>query len=279
MPLIRWLQFILSHSIFISICAVALCYQTFLLLHIPPNNYIYGLIFFSTLSSYNFYWLISKYYFNRDIPPVTFLIKQFSNTALFIIAAAGVLYCMILLLGILSYIVVAVLLTLLYSVPLWPVKKLEFTRKAGFLKTVLLSFTWTFVTVMIPVSQSPTVATSSIQLLFSARFLFMLMLCIIFDSRDIQVDKIHALRSLATDVSRQTLRIIMMVVFTAYLLCGFFLRYFFDNKAQIVAFLITGIVTFSVYRMSLKKQGYFFYYFLVDGLMLFSAIATFVATI
>lgn len=105
------------------------------------------------------------------------------------------------------------------------------------------------------------------------------MLCIIFDSRDINVDKIHALRSLATDVSRKTLFVLMAIVFIAYLAAGFSLRYYFDDTAQLVAFFITGIITWLVYRLSLKKQNYFFYYFVVDGLMLFSAIATFVASI
>ncbi|MEO6671676.1 MAG: hypothetical protein ABIN36_19485 [Ferruginibacter sp.] len=275
----KWLQFILSHSIFISFCAVGLCAQTFLLLHIPSSNYIYGLIFFSTLSSYNFYWLISKYYFNRESSPRKFLLKQFSNLSIFVLAALGLLYCLSYLPAILPYIIVAVLLTLLYSVPLWPVKQLAFTRKAGFLKTVLLSFTWTYVTVIIPAQESIPLNHLSVALLFSARFLFMLMLCIIFDSRDIHVDKIHALRSLATDVSQRTLGIIMTIVFSLYLACGFFLRYFFDSNAQIIAFLVTGMVTLSVYRMSLRKQGYFFYYFLVDGLMLFSSIASFIASI
>ena len=34
-----------------------------------------------------------------------------------------------------------------------------------------------------------------------------------------------------------------------------------------------------VYFFSTRKQGYLFYYFVVDGLMLFSALATFVAGI
>ncbi len=275
----KWLQFILSHSIFISLCAVALCYQAFLLLHVPFDNYVYGLVFFATLSSYNFYWLISKYYFNRQQSVISFLSKNFSNTLLFAGAATGLLYCMAYLHNIIPYIIVAVLLTLLYSVPLWPVKALAFTRKAGFLKTVLLAFTWAYVTVIIPVRESVFTESLSVILLFSARFLFMLMLCIIFDSRDIQVDKIHSLRSLATDVSNNTLRIIMAIVFSLYLICGLFLRYYFDNTPQVIAFLITGIITLMVYLMSLRKRGYFFYYFLVDGLMLFSALATFVATI
>jgi hypothetical protein len=275
----RWLQFILSHSIFISLCAAALCYQTFLLLQVPFNYYVYGLVFFATLSSYNFYWLISKYYFSRGVGPAGFMKKNFSNVFLFFIAAVGLFTCMIRLPGILPYVCVAVILTLLYSVPLWPVKALNFTRKAGFLKTVLLAFTWTYVTVAIPVQQSLFVNSLSTGLLFTARFLFMLMLCIIFDSRDIHVDKMHSLRSLATDVSHRTLQIMMIVIFSLYLLTGFFLRWYFDNNEQVIAFLITGLVTLTVYRLSLKKQGYFFYYFIVDGLMLFSALATFVASI
>jgi branched-subunit amino acid transport protein len=173
----------------------------------------------------------------------------------------------------------AVFLTLLYSVPLWPIRQLAFTRKTGFLKTVLLAFTWTYVTVMIPVQQAVDLSNYSVALLFTARFLFMLMLCIIFDSRDISVDKINSLRSLATDVSKKTLQFIMATVFTVYLCAGVLLRNHFHDTAQVIAFLITGLLTVIVYRLSLKKQGYFFYYFVVDGMMLFSAAATFVASI
>ena len=275
----KWLQFILSHSIFISFCAFALCCQSFQLLHIPINFFICWLIFFSTLSSYNFYWLISKYHFSDDKNPGYFLQKHFSNVFFFLIAALGLLYNLYLLQQLLPSVIIAVLLTLLYSIPLWPVKQLEFTRKAGFLKTGLLAFTWAYVTVIIPAQQGILISSLSVGLLFAARFLFMLMLCIIFDSRDINVDKIHSLRSLATDVSRQTLAVIMTIAFIFYLANGFLLRYYFDDTAQVIAFFITGIVVLLVYRLSLKKQNYFFYYFLVDGLMLFSAAATFVASI
>lgn len=275
----KWIQFILSHSIFISICAAALCYQTFQLLHIPFNYFIYGLIFFATLCSYNFYWLISKYHFNTGNDPRDFLLKHFSNVFIFLVAASGLVVCLYFLPATAPVVLIAVFLTLLYSIPLWPVKKLAFTRKAGFLKTVLLAFTWAYVTVMIPVQQAFSISSLSIGLLFTARFLFMLMLCIIFDSRDINVDKIHSLSSLATDVSRKTLQVIMAIVFVLYLVTGFLLRYYFNNNAQIIAFFITGLLTLFVYRLSLRQQGYFFYYFLVDGLMLFSSAATYVASI
>jgi hypothetical protein len=60
---------------------------------------------------------------------------------------------------------------------------------------------------------------------------------------------------------------------------GFLLRFNFSTTPQVVAFFITGLIVLFVYRMSLKQQGYIFYYFIVDGLMLFSAVATYVASI
>lgn len=274
----RWLHFILSHSIFISFCAVALCYQSFYLLHIPEQKIIYGLIFFSTLGSYNLYWLISKYHFVSNITLFGFIQRNFSNVLFLSIAAVGLFYCARFVSDIIPQISIAIVLTLIYSIPLWPFRIFSFARKAGFLKTVLLAFTWTYVTVMIPASRSAA-SNLSIELLFTARFLFMLMLCIIFDSRDINIDKIHALRSLATDVSRETLQKLMSAIFFLYIATGFLLRYYYDDNKQIVAFFIIGIMTLIVYRLSLKKQGYYFYYFLVDGLMLFSALATFLASI
>jgi len=44
------------------------------------------------------------------------------------------------------------------------------------------------------------------------------------------------------------------------------------------AFLITGGFVWWVYTLSLKNQGYLFYYFLVDGLMLVSATVSVIAS-
>lgn len=274
----RWLHFILSHSIFISICAVALCFQTYLLLHIPYDNNVYGFIFFSTLSSYNFYWLISKYYFNRKDSVIAFLKNNITYTVLFFIAAGGMIFFSIFLYDALIYICFAILLTLLYSLPLWPFRISAFARQAGFLKTTLLAFTWAYVTVIIPAAPLFSIDIGML-LLFIARFFFMLMLCIIFDTRDISVDKIHALRSLATDVSMKGLRSIMLVAFILYLAAGLLVRYHFRDNEQLVAFIANGIIVWIVYKASLQKQGYIFYYFVVDGLMLLSAAATYLASI
>ena len=274
----RFLHFILSHSIFISLCAVSLCYQTYTLLHIDSNIIVYAFVFFATLSSYNFYWLLSKYRLSNFISIPDFVSINFSYLLLVGFAGAGMFFCLYLLPSLINYAAVAVLLTLLYSLPLWPSFRYSvILRKAGFLKPVLLAFTWSFVTTIIPAAPVLSSSSATVISLLTARFFFMFLLCIIFDRRDANVDKINGLHSLATDVSRHILKTLMVLAFVIFIAAGLLFRYYFNDNAQLIAFFITGILIWWVYRASLKKQGYVFYYFVVDGLMLFSAGATFIA--
>jgi len=275
----RWLHFILSHSIFVSLCAVALCYQTFTLLHIQPGWLLYAFVFFSTLSSYNFYWFLSKYSFGIRAGFLSFLIKNRNYVFIFCGAGSGMLICLYYIPNIQQHVAIAVLLTLLYSMPLWPFKWAKYLRRVGVLKTILLAFTWAYVTVIIPAATVLHTQTFAVISLMIARFFFVGMLCVIFDTRDIKLDKLYALRSLATDVSTVTLKNIMLLSFIIYVAAGLLVRYHFSDNFQLFAFIITGLVTGWVYLLSFKPRGYLFYYFGVDGLMLFSAGATFVASL
>ncbi len=273
----KWLRFFFSHSVFISICAAALCFQTHILLGVEIRPLVYVLVFSSTLSGYNLYWLISKFHFSRHgFSP--FLKRNISNILILLLGTVSTVYCLVQLPYLTIVFTAGVLLTILYSLPLWPFRFAKKLHKLGFLKTLLLAFTWTYITVMIPVT-GHNVSATSICSLFLARFFFMLMLCAIFDSRDIAIDKMNNLRSLATDVSRRDLQMIMIISFTLYMLAGFFLRYNNGSELQLWAFSLTGLLTFLIYRLSIIKRGYFFYYFLVDGLMLFSAVLTYLASI
>jgi hypothetical protein len=274
----RWLHFLLSHSIFISCCALALCYQTYTLLHVQGDGLVYGFVFFSTLCSYNFYWLISKYSFRKTAGVKFFLKNNLSYVSIFFIAGAGTLFFLLKLPGIIPWVAIAVALTIIYSLPLWPFPFAKQLRNAGFLKTTLLAFTWAYVTTIIPGIRIHGGGWNPLLTLFAARFFFMALLCIIFDTRDIKVDKMNALRSLATDVSQQLLGKIMVFAFICYIAAGLAVRLHFGDNSQLTAFLITGLLVWWVYTASRKPQGYIFYYFVVDGLMLFSAAATFIAS-
>lgn len=275
----KWLHFILSHSFFVSFCAVALAFQTGRLLHVDIPAYLYGFIFFATLCSYNFYWILSRFSFSERIPVAAFLEKEATGISLFLISLAGMIYCLFMSPVQLNQVATAVLLTVAYSVPLLPFKFLHVTRKAGVLKTVLLAFTWTYVTAFLPLQTGWGHLSGADIFILSRRFLFMLMLSIIFDNRDKAVDKIRGLHSLATVLKPNQLRLLITVIFIVLFGTNFLSVQYGISLNQSIALQTSTIALLVVYFFSTRKQGYLFYYFVVDGLMLFSALATFVAGI
>lgn len=274
----RWLKFIFSHSIFISLCATALCFQTEILLKHQVDPLIYLLVFSSTLCSYNFYWLLSKFHFRKTNDLKQFISANYGNLLLAGISTLIIIYSLIQIPEVFPYLIIGVLLTFLYSLPLWPGKFIASITGIGFMKTVLLALTWTYVTIVLPVYDKLEI-DPSFALLFTARFAFMLMLCAIFDSRDKAMDQINGLRSLATDVSLVFLNWVIISLFSVYIGAGILLRLNDHNPIPLISFLISGITLLIIYLLSRKPRGYFFYYFVVDGLMLFSTLSTYMATI
>lgn len=275
----KWLHFILSHSIFVAICAVGLAFQTGQLLHVDISVYLYGFIFFATLCSYNFYWILSRYAFSDSESAAAFLKKEVTGIFLLLVSAIGFVICLFQSSVYLNHVVTAVLLTLIYSIPLLPVKALHFTRKAGVLKTVLLAFTWAYVTAFIPLQKDWALLNGADVFILTRRFLFMLMLCIIFDNRDMAVDKIRGLHSLATVLKPNQLLLLIAFIFIVLFGTNFWSVSYGISLAQSIALQTSTIALLIVYFLSTRRQGYLFYYFLVDGLMLFSALATFIAGI
>ncbi len=275
----KWLHFILSHSIFVAICAVGLAFQTAQLLHIEVPVYLYGFIFFATTCSYNFYWIISRYSFAGDTSLQKFVQKERTGLLLFLLSGIGMVSCYSVSGIRLPQLIVAAMLTLLYAIPLLPVKFLHFTRKAGVLKTTLLAFTWTYVTAFLPLQTEWNSLSNAGIFILTRRFLFMLMLCIIFDNRDMAMDKIRGLHSLATVLKPNQLLLLIAIIFIVLFGTNFLSVSYGISYAQSVALQTSTIALLFVYFLSTRKQGYLFYYFIVDGLMLFSSLATFIAGI
>ena len=271
----KWLRFILSHSIFISVCAAALCYQTSSLLGINPPVMLYLMVFSFTLAGYNMYWLLTRYSLS-SAGTVKFFSHNISNVLLIFVSGIIALYGLITLFYLWPVLIAGMFLTGLYSMPLWPFEWAKKHRRFGLLKTSLLAFTWSFITISLPVYHQAFIFVDVLWLFF-ARFFFMMMLCSIFDSRDSKIDLLNSLHSLATDVSKSALRVIMVVFFILFIFAGIQLRLLIHKPGQVTAFIFTGIIALWVYWLSLKPRGYIFYYFVVDGLMLLSAIFTFVA--
>jgi hypothetical protein len=280
----RFFHFFLSHSFFIALCAVGLCLQTNILMGFAHNYILYALIFSCTLCSYNFYWLLSKFHFSNTRFNFIFLNNNKSYLVLFIIS--GILGSFFLFKSphILNSFLVSIFLTIIYTMPLWPFGFSKYLQKLGFVKTLLLSITWAYVTTIIPFYSNDNQfylneKEPAILILFIIRFCFMFLLSILFDKRDIVIDKINGLQSIATKMSGQFLVFLLSSVYFFYTISTYYFCKYFSCYNHFIAFAITGIVFWFIYFLSLKKKGYVFYYFVVDGLMIFSALATFIASL
>ena len=275
----KWLQFILSHSIFIAFCAVAMCFQTAALLQLQTDYWLTGFVFFATLFSYNSYWLFSKKIFGSVFYQQIFFKKERFKIALLAIYLTGLITCYFQTSLTVNLVWPALLLNILYIVPLLPYKALRFTRRLGVLKTILLAFTWMFVTGFLPMQQSALSLTNFEAVLLLNRFLFMLLLCVVFDNRDVAVDKIKGLHNIATGLKPASVKFLVVMLFILLAGSVYMLQYLGLNLEQAFALLISAIATGYIFYLSLQKRSYFFYYFFVDGMMLFSAIATYIAGI
>jgi hypothetical protein len=249
--------------------------QTEQLLQADINWYLAAFVFCATMASYNFHYIlagaISKQKLSLSLftnrPSATgCLIAGITGAVLFFLPAGISLW----------HAALALLLTATYSVPLLPFKQLDVARKAGMLKTVLLAFTWMYVTAYIPMAEWGLQWSSLGLLVLAKRFLFMLMLCIIFDNRDVAVDTINGLHSLATDLPPKMLQ---AVVFIFLFVLNFFLGQYGVDARKVAALQLSAFITLLVYFLSRKKQGYLFYYFVVDGMMILMTALTTIASI
>jgi 4-hydroxybenzoate polyprenyltransferase len=275
----KWLHFILSHSLFIAFCAVAMVFQTSLLLKLNIDVFVYGFVFFATCCSYNFYWIVSKTVFMPPVNVAGWIKKEKTGLMMLILSAAGLLVCFYLHPLPAAFIFTAFLLTCLYTLPVLPFRPFYIFRKAGAVKTFLLAFTWAYVTVFIPLQKNYLQLSSTECFVFTRRFLFMLMLCIIFDHRDKAVDKIRGLHSLATVLRPAQLSAVIYLIFAILFTTNFLYAYYAISPAHSIALHVSTLALLAVYFYSLKKRGYLFYYFFVDGMMIFSALATYIAGI
>ena len=170
----KWLHFILSHSIFVAFCAAAMCFQTAILLQLQTDYWLLSFVFFATLASYNSYWLLSKKIFGTVFYQSLFFKKERFKIILLAVYFTGLFICYTLTSLTINLIWPALLLNILYVIPLLPFKALRFTRRMGFLKTGLLAFTWMYVTAFLPLLKPVSSLTGIETALLLNRFLFML---------------------------------------------------------------------------------------------------------
>ncbi len=273
-------EFTLFSSVFIAACAVALSIETNLLLHLPYNRLpFYFFVFGATIVQYNLHYLLktsavknskrlSWSIKNKDVHKILFCI----GCILIIISLFSFHlhhFVILLIFGIISF---------LYSFPVIPFGKRKRIKDYGLLKIITLALLWTLVTVWFPVSEM-SINKTLYFLIFAKRFVFIFVLCLLFDIRDINIDRKENIRTIPVAVGKKRAYLIVSLLLLLFLILSL-VQYFYLPEAGIfIAMLLSAVATFFIVELSKKFNSDFFYLAGIDGMMLLQAILVYLLSL
>ncbi len=162
-------------------------------------------------------------------------------------------------------------IAVLYSFPLLPFTHKKRIKDFGLLKIVTLAFLWTLVTVWFPVDET-NFSGFSFQLVFLRRFIFIFILCLLFDIRDTEIDRKENIATLSVKLgikNSYTLCYLLLIIFILLSIIQFIYLY---DSIQLMAMLISAAATAIIIEYSKKSNSDIVYLFYIDGMMLLQAL-------
>ncbi len=285
----RW--FIYS-NLFIACCALALTYESFLILRLPSSlNWYLLLIFLCTVFIYCLHYFVklkSSIVNDRQVwySKNKRLLKWLIILSFFFIAG-GVFYHFNSIFGSIGnfnyrnllWLIIIPLLALGYSYPFIPWNK-KSLRQVGWLKMALLSFIWSFTTVALPIfmmtdQNDVHIKRSLIIVLFIHRFIFMAALCFLFNIRDLEEDSRHDIKTLAVILGQSASLVYGKWFMTSLniIITFILLKYFhLQNIIYYVATFIPIILLFFHFQRFSSQKNIAMFILKNDGLMIIKAL-------
>ncbi len=276
----KFFAFILFGNIFISLCAIALCIETSLLLQLPFNNIsFYFFVAGATVVQYNLHYLVKTTAVMGSERLSWSLQNKNLHIVLFIIG------CIFIIISLFSFrlqhffiLLILGAIAFLYSFPALPFGKKKRIKDYGFLKIITLALFWTLVTVWFPVSDLSVNRTLYL-FIFAKRFVFMFVLCLLFDVRDIDVDSSENINTLPVIVGRKKSYNIARAMVLVFLILSYVQYVLFPETGVFLAMILSALATFIVLELSRKIKSDFFYLAGIDGMMLLQAILVYLLSL
>lgn len=272
----RFLQkigcFFIYSNLFIAACAILMARQTFeLVLQVQVNGHLIYFIFFATICSYSFHWFLT----DQSLIPSARINWTVKNKKLllvfFFIGLGGAAFFFFFLLKHWFWLMGGSFITFLYTAPKIPHPLFRMLRKVALGKTIFLAMVWTYVTTVLPIVVTEQEWRGDYTLFIAGRFFLIYAICILFDLRDREDDKAAGIRSLITYLTRQGIFILFttsLLIFTG--LTVWLLQYDYSILA-VLLLMIPGAITGAIYKYAKTHFNDMLYYFVLDGLMAFSA--------
>lgn len=245
-------------------------FQTYYLFGLRTNLTFLAFVFCGTLCSYNFHW-----YLTSPAEGGAFLSVKNSwnlNNRRLHAALALAFFLLSLMLFVLLrqhflWLAVAGTISFLYSAP--KIRSTRWLRHIAYGKTIFLALAWTYITAILPLQISLTYWDQPHILFCINRFFLIYGICILFDLRDREEDRIEGIRSLVTQLPLPAVLFIFRSVMVVFLASGVLLMPDFSFPV-IAALIAPGLIVFVLHRWFQTQRSDLVYYFVLDGLMAFS---------
>jgi 4-hydroxybenzoate polyprenyltransferase len=247
--------------------------QTYrMIIHAPPDLNFLAFVFFSTICSYNFHWLFTPSSVNPSYRlQWTYTHKNY-HLILYFIGLAGSALFFFFLLENWIWLIIAAFITFLYSAPKIPLKGTQLLKKFAIGKTIFLAVVWTYVTTVLPVIISGIELKTDVLLFVASRFFFVYSICILFDYRDREDDKIEGIRSMITYFNEKGINILFVVSLLLFGVTTLWLLKYNYSLTDVIIILIPGLIVAALFNHSKKHFSDYFYYGILDGLMMLSGL-------
>ncbi|MEP3838005.1 MAG: hypothetical protein ABJM36_10165 [Algibacter sp.] len=181
------LNFYINSSVHVALGVVSLTWITFLTVEIPTSKIVLLFLFFATITGYNFvkYFGIAKFHHRR----LTNWLKWIQVLS-FICFILMCYYALKLEIRTYLFLFIFALLTILYAIPVLSKQKSNLRSVSG-IKVYLIAFVWAGVTVFVPIINTDYPINTDVVILAIQRFLYVLVLMLPFEIRDLKFDAIN----------------------------------------------------------------------------------------
>lgn len=257
-------NFYIHSSIHVALSAFSLAWITLIEFNVPYDTNVLYFIFFSSITGYNFvkYFGIAKFH-HRSLATWLKPIQVFSFICFLI-------WCYFTFeLNAISLICIGGLglITFFYAIPFLPkqffIDNRYNLRSISGLKVYLIALVWSGVTVFLPLINNNYFVTTDVVITGIQRFLFIIVLMLPFEIRDLQYDSLK-LATIPQKIGVKWTKISGVLL----LMCFFFLELFKNNIAlnYLIALCVISAITMVFIIVSKKKQSRYYSSFFVEGL-------------
>ena len=257
-------DFYLNSSIHVALAVYALSWLTLETFNILYDEIVLYFIFYATITGYNFvkYFGLAKFH-HRSLANWLKIIQIFSLICFILMCY----YAFKLQAKTLIFSIGLGLITFFYAVPFLPKKILidhnHNLRSISGLKIHIIALSWAMVTVLLPLINNNYNFDFDVGITFLQTFLYVMVLILPFDIRDMQYDSLK-LGTIPQKIGIRNTRILGFVLLVIFFFAEFLKDQLLPNF--ILAKLVLVIITMFFILFSSENRGKYFSAFWVEGL-------------